>query len=403
MPTRSSATLDDLRRNNRMRLLRRLHESGATSRSDLVAFSGLNRSTVGVLVSELADVGLVTEVAGSAGQVGRPSLQVHPVAESAVVVALELRVERSIVALVGLGGTVLARREQRHRRSDYRPPTAVRTVMSLLRHVLAERPPGAAWVGVGISVPGTVDHGDGRVRLAPNMGWVDVPLAQMVRAAIESRYGTSPVVVVGNDADLGAVAEHVRGVGAKDRNLIYLSGEVGVGGGVIIDGRPMAGAGGYGGEVGHMVVNPKGVLCRCGARGCWETEIGRDAVVRAAGLGDDAEVADVVAAAMAGGRKARAAIERTGEWLGLGLANLANLFNPEVIVLGGHLRLVFPLVQDVVDRQIRHALPAVREQVRVELPALNGDSTLLGAAEAAFEALLDDPIAVLDRAHRDIA
>ena len=107
MVPRTAATQDDLRRHNRARLLRRLHESGAASRSDLVAYSGLNRSTVGVLVSELAEVGLVTEVAGAAGQVGRPSLMVQPAAESAVVVAFDLRVERTVVALVGLGGTVL--------------------------------------------------------------------------------------------------------------------------------------------------------------------------------------------------------------------------------------------------------------------------------------------------------
>ena len=104
MVPRTAATQDDLRRHNRARLLRRLHESGAASRSDLVAYSGLNRSTVGVLVSELAEVGLVTEVAGAAGQVGRPSLMVQPAAESAVVVAFDLRVERTVVALVGLGG-----------------------------------------------------------------------------------------------------------------------------------------------------------------------------------------------------------------------------------------------------------------------------------------------------------
>lgn len=403
MASRRAATLDDLRRHNRARLLRRLHEGGEATRSDLVAFTGLNRSTIGALVTELADVGLVSEVAGTAGQVGRPSLQVRPVPESAVVIAVELRVERSIALLVGLGGTVLARREQRHRRSDYGPGAAVRTVMSLMRHVLARAPREAAWVGVGVSVPGTVDHGDGRVRLAPNMGWTDVPLAALLEEAIQERYGSSPPIVVGNDADLGAVAEHVRGVGAMNRNLIYLSGEVGIGGGIIIDGVPMTGAGGYGGEVGHMAVNPTGTRCRCGAIGCWETEIGRDAVVSAAGLSQDAEVADIVAAAESGGRRVRSGLDTIGTWLGLGLVNLANLFNPEVIVLGGHLRLVYPLVQDVVEQQMLRTLPPIREQVRVELPALNGDSTLLGSAEAAFAALLTDPFDVLSRAQRDIA
>jgi predicted NBD/HSP70 family sugar kinase len=403
MVPRTAATQDDLRRHNRARLLRRLHESGAASRSDLVAFSGLNRSTVGVLVSELAEVGLVTEGAGSAGQVGRPSLMVQPDSAAAVVVAFDLRVERTIVALVGIGGGVLWRKEQRHKRS-YTPQAAVRTIIGLVGQALRQAPDTAAWVGVGIGVPGIVDHADGLVRLAPNLGWADVPLGEMVRDAIARQYGFTPAVAISNDADLGAVAEHVRGVGAHNRNLIYLSGEVGVGGGIIIDGRAMAGAGGFGGEVGHMMVNPDGATCRCGARGCWETEIGRDAVVQGAGLGDDqAEVADVIAAAAGGSRKAQAAIERAGEWLGIGLANLVNLFNPEVIVMGGHLRLLFPLVSGTVYRRIHYALPAAREQVRVEIPALNGDSTLIGAAETAFEDLLTDPIDVLARSHHAVA
>ena len=155
MVTRTAATQDDLRRHNRARLLRRLHEVGPASRSDLVAYTGLNRSTVGVLVSELADVGLVTEAAGSAGQVGRPSLRVQPAPESAVVVAFDLRVERTVVALVGLGGSVLWRKEQRHKRSDT-PAAAVKTIVTLVGQALRQAPTTAAWVGVGIGVPGTV-------------------------------------------------------------------------------------------------------------------------------------------------------------------------------------------------------------------------------------------------------
>ncbi|MBK9738419.1 MAG: ROK family protein [Actinobacteria bacterium] len=404
MATRSAATQDDLRRHNLARLLRRLHEGGAASRSDLVAFTGLNRSTVGVLVSELADVGLVYEGAGAAGQVGRPSLMVQPSASSAVVVAFDLRVERTVAALVGLGGDVLVHKEQRHKRSSYTPETALRNIVSLVGSMMGKAPSPATWVGVGIGVPGIVDHVDGRVRLAPNLGWVDVPLGDMVREGLTSAFGFAPAVAVNNDADLGAIAEHARGVGKHSRNLIYVSGEVGIGGGVIIDGRPMTGAGGYGGEVGHMVVNPQGAMCRCGAKGCWETEIGRDAILAAAGLGgDQMEVADVIAAASGGNPKAQAAIDEAGEWLGIGLANLVNLFNPEVIVLGGHLRLLFPLVSGTVYRRIHYALPAVREQVRVEVPSLSGDSTLLGAAETAFEALLSDPIDVLARAHHAAA
>jgi predicted NBD/HSP70 family sugar kinase len=399
MATRTAATQDDLRRHNLARLLRRLHERGAASRSDLVAYTGLNRSTVGVLVSELSEVGLVAEEAGSAGQVGRPSLVVQPATDSAVVVAFDVRVERTVVALVGLGGEVILRKEQRHRRANFTPETAVRNVVSLVVGALGKAPKNAAWVGVGVAVPGVVDHAEGRVRLAPNLGWVDVPLGEMIRDALIERFGFAPPVTVGNDADLGAIAEHARGVGIYSAHLIYVSGEVGIGGGIIIDGRPMRGAGGYGGEIGHMAVDPSGIMCRCGSQGCWETLIGRDAIVANAGLGgEQVEVADVIAAASAGNKNAQAAIEKAGEWLGIGLANLVNLFNPEVIVLGGHLRLLFPMVSGTVFRRIHGALPATREQVRVEVPGLNGDSSLLGAAEVAFEPLLTDPIAMLSRA-----
>lgn len=402
MVSRTAATQDDLRRHNLARLLRRVHESGDATRSELVAYSGLNRSTVGGLVSELSDAGLVVEGAGSAGQVGRPSLVVQADRDSAVVVAFDLRVERTVAALVGLGGEVIARREQRHRRS-YTPQSAAKTISTLTRQVLAEAPRRAAWVGIGVGVPGIVDHTDGSVRLAPNLSWVDVPFGDMVRETITTQFGFTPTVWISNDADLGAIAEHVRGVGSSARNLIYLSGDVGIGAGVIIDGRLMSGAGGYGGEVGHMIINPDGAECRCGARGCWETEIGRDAILRAAGgSGDAADIAEVLAATRVRGGKG-AGVEGVGDWLGIGLANLVNLFNPEVIVLGGDLRIIFPMVTGQVLRRIRFSLPGARDQVRVEVPALNGDSTLLGAAETAFEDLLADPIEVLSTSHHAVA
>ncbi len=404
MASHAATTQDDLRRLNLARLLRRLHVAGSSSRSDLVAFSGLNRSTVGVLVSELAEVGLVAERAGSAGQVGRPSLRVEAVPGSAVVVAFDLRVDRTIVALVGLGGEVLFRREQKHRRVNYTPQSAVRTVVTLTELALAKAPDGASWVGLGIGVPGVVDHVNGRVRLAPNLGWVDVPFGESVLEALAERFGTVPSLTINNDADLGAIAEHVRGAGVHARNLIFLSGDVGIGGGVVIDDRLMTGASGFGGEVGHMVVNPAGRTCRCGATGCWETEIGHDAIVGSSdSTGSPGEVADVVRAAADGDPDAQAALQSVGEWLGIGLANLVNVFNPEVIVLGGHLRLVFPTVSGIVLRRIHFALPAAREQVRIEVPAMNGDSTLIGAAETAFDALLSDPIGVLSRAPLAVA
>ena len=389
--TLAGATQDEVRRHNLGSLLRLLHVNGATSRSDLTALTGLNRSTVGALTTDLAEAGLVLERAPvGRGGAGRPSIVVGPHTERVHVLAMDVGVDHLIVARVGLGGEVLDRREVRQSRGDYETGRILRQVERLTRSVVAGAATDSVCVGIGAGVCGVVRHSDGLVRFAPNLGWVDVPFGQL----LAERLATALPVTIGNDADLGAIAEHVRGAAAGARNVIFLSGEVGVGGGIILDGRLMSGAGGYGGEVGHMVVNPRGRLCRCGARGCWETEVGEDAVLVAAGL-PDGSIQDVLDAAEAGDRRARAGLRRVGYWLGVGIANLVNVFNPEVVVFGGVLRQLLPATEALVRAELARALAAPREQVRLALPGLGGDATLMGAAESAFATLLDDPLGTL--------
>jgi predicted NBD/HSP70 family sugar kinase len=171
-----------------------------------------------------------------------------------------------------------------------------------------------------------------------------------------------------------------------------------VGAGIIVSGEPLRGYGGYGGEIGHTVVNPAGRLCRCGARGCWETEIGEKAILDAAGHPDGprSTVSAVVAAASDGDARALAAMRHVGEWLGIGVGNVVNIFNPEVVIFGGLLRDVFPAVeQQLRTTLLTTGLAAPREQVRLVTPGLGADSTLVGAAERAFAPLLFDPIEVI--------
>lgn len=392
-PMSTPATQDALRRNNLSRLLRRLHIQGPASRSDLVAMSGLNRSTVGALVAELADRGLVEERAGAAGSVGRPSLLVAPVPESAVVVALDLRVDRTIGAVVGLGGTVFARKESRHPRRAFTPEAAADHLVALIGQLIERAPTGAAWVGVGVSIPGPIDESGTKVLLAPNLGWEGVEFSAILSRALEAALGDAPIALLGNDADLGALAETLRGAAAGRRNVVFIQADIGVGGGIVVDGRSLSGSGGFGGEVGHMVVNPAGNPCRCGRTGCWETEIGRDALLRDAETGT--ELADVLAAAKAGEPSARARVDEVARFLGIGLANLANMLDPDVMVIGGHLPQVLEAGGRQVDDALVGSLGGSRRAIEVTSPALNGDSTLLGAAELAFGALISDPAGVI--------
>ncbi len=384
----AGATQDEVRRHNLAALVRFLHDHGSSSRSELVSHTGLNRSTVGGLISALVAVGLVRETEPVASGVGRPSFGVEPVSERAFVLAIDLRVDRAIVAIVGLGGAVLARREHRFRKGQQREERIVAQTVEVCREVLDSAPDGGLLVGVGVGVPGLVRQPDGLVRFAPNLGWVDVPLGDHVAESL----GVDVPIVVGNDSDLGAVAERVRGSAMGAANVIYLSGQVGVGGGILLDGRLLMGAQGYGGEVGHMRVNPKGRPCRCGSSGCWETEIGEPALREAAGVGDSVPVEEIVARAAAGDKVARRGLRSVGRWLGIGVSNLVNIFNPDVVVFGGSLREILPATRDLVEDAVHGALTAPGEHVLLALPALGDDSTLLGAAEAAFTALLDDPL-----------
>jgi predicted NBD/HSP70 family sugar kinase len=177
--------------------------------------------------------------------------------------------------------------------------------------------------------------------------------------------------------------------------MVFVSGEVGVGGGIIIHGQPLTGVAGFAGEVGHMPVNPLGGPCRCGSIGCWEVEVGEEALLRGAGRSPDGgrrAVDAVIADALAGVPAAQASVERVGEWLGIGLALLVNLLNPRVVILGGLFGRIQPLAAPIIEAELnRRALPAPRALVRVAAAELGEDAPLIGAAELAFEPFLADP------------
>ncbi len=392
----TGATQDEVRRHNLAAIVQFLHDHGSTSRSELVSHTGLNRSTVGGILSDLVAVDLVRETEPVGRGVGRPSFGVGPVHDRAYVLAVDLRVDRTIAALVGFGGTVLARREQRYRKGQHREEKILAQLVEVCTELLRSAPRGAVQVGVGVGVPGLVRQPDGLVRFAPNLGWVDVPLGLRLAEAL----GVSTPVVVGNDSDLGAIAERLRGSAVGAANVIYLAGQVGVGGGIVIDGSLLMGAQGYGGEVGHMRVNPRGRTCRCGATGCWETEIGDLALRAATGAADGTPVDEIVARAQAGDREVASGLTSVGEWLGMGVANLVNIFNPDVIVFGGSLREIFPATRESVEAVLASGLTVPGEHVVLALPALGDDSTLLGAAETAFAPLLEDPLGVIAAAKK---
>jgi predicted NBD/HSP70 family sugar kinase len=387
---------ETVRRANLSSIVRELHLRGPLSRSELVARTGLTRSAIRALIGELAAGDIVAEEpAIRLGTPGRPSPVVRLVAESIVVLALEIAIDSLAVAVVGAGGIVHERiRVDRPRRRSTLD-AVVADLAELAGAARTRRPADEVPIRVGVAVAAIVSRAGGFVRFAPNLGWVDVPLGERLAEAL-----ALPVAIdVANESDLGALAEFRRGAARGADDVLYTHAEVGVGGGIIVEGRPLEGVGGYGGEIGHMPINPAGRACRCGSTGCWETEVGEGALLARAGYpldGGRAAVDAVLADAAAGRAEALAAIEETGFWLGLGLAGLVNILNPRRVVLGGLFSRIYPFVDDIVARGLdRFALVAPRQLVSVVPSTLGVDAPLLGAAEMAFEPLIVDPAAWL--------
>ncbi len=387
---------ETVHRANLSAIVRGLHELGPQSRSELVAATGLTRSAIRTLVGELADAGLVTEDDPvRLGTPGRPSPLVRLIPTGAVVLSLEILVDSIAAAIVGLGGRTLDQvRIDRPRRQ-----LSVDDVVADLRDLAGElrsRHEGPI-IGIGVAVAGVVRHDDGVVSMAPNLGWVDVPLGARLARAL----AVAVPIAIANDADAGIIAEPRRGAAVGVDDALFVSGEVGIGGGVIVGGRPLIGTAGFAGEIGHMTINPDGMACRCGARGCWETEVGEGMLLAKAGYPPDAGRAGVdrvLLDAAAGSPVALAALGYVGRWLGIGLGSLVNIFNPRIIVLGGPHGRIHPFVREILEAELAaHSLPAPRAQVRVVPAALGIDAPLVGASELAFEPLLADPAAWFQR------
>jgi predicted NBD/HSP70 family sugar kinase len=381
---------DDVRRHNLAVILRLVHRGGASSRARLTQASGLNRSTVAALVGELAELGLVEErEPDSTNRVGRPS-PIVTVSERVVALAVNPEIDAVTIGIVGLDGRV-------HRRIRYpteRSPTvteAVNIAAAVIEGMRGELDSAFRVVGIGVAVPGLVRAEDGLVRHAPHLGWVDAPLPEMLEQA------TGYPVRAANDASLGALAERYFGAGAGMTDVIYLNGGAsGIGGGLVVGGTAVGGAAGYAGEFGHTRVSASDRTDSAGIAGTLEAEVTRSELLVVLGLaGADAD--ELEQALLASDSPAvRAEVNRQLDFLAVALAGVINILNPQVVVLGGFLAALHAVDPDRLEAAVSSmALPASFAGVRVTAARLGSNLLMIGAAELAFERLLEDPVGVM--------
>lgn len=384
-------TVDDVRRQNLSQVLRIAHQLGPVSRAELTRATGLNRSTIGGLVQDLHERGLVGEGdVARTKKVGRPSPRIF-VTDDTVAVAVNPEVDAIDVAIVGLSGRVLHR--VRYRNERIPSPAEFVNIVSALIAGMIPHAQGARVLGVGVALPGLVRATDGFVLFAPHLGWDNTAVTSLLSDA------TGLNVVALNDANCGAIAEAIYGSARGSGLVVYLnSGASGIGSGIVLDGRLVTGEGGHAGEFGHTLVNSHGRECRCGSRGCLETEVRRDLFLEAAGVADvtsDDMPALLAAAWGDASHPAHAELQKQVDYLGVAVRTIVNALNPRLIVLGGYLAHVLAVIgEETVKARVGGTLPGGLDDVSLVATELGDELLLIGAAERVFSPLLDDPTLV---------
>ena len=370
-----SGSLRSLRELNRLRVLAIVRERGQTSRADIARQTGLARSTVSNLVGELQRDGLVVERdTAASGQGGRPAvlLTLNPGAGAVIGVHFDHGGVR--VALADLDHTI---RAEAHRELDvdHEAVEGFEAAAALVDEVIAAAGADRERIfGVGAAIAGPVSAATGTVGSSTILpGWVGIEVA----AELERRLGLP--VHVDNDANLGALAESVLGAGRDASEMVYLMLSSGIGAGLILGGRLYRGAGGTAGEIGHVLVDENGPMCRCGLRGCLETYAGANALLDLLRR-DDLTVESMVELAMDGDPACARVIGDAARTVGRVLAGLCNQFNPELVVVGGRLAAAGDVVLEPMrDAVRRYAIPGAAGDVRVVAGALGDRAELLGA------------------------
>ncbi|MCS7295451.1 MAG: ROK family protein [Chloroflexota bacterium] len=312
---------------------------------------------------------------------------------TAAVLAVDLGATRMRAAAVSAAGVLRGRAERRTPEGSD-PESVVAALVDLLRSVRERAPEAEA---VCVAAAGLVAGDEGRIVVAPNIpGFRDIPLA----ALLTERLGLPAFVE--NDASAAALGEFRFGAGRGVRHLLHATLGTGIGGGIVIDGRLYRGAKGFAGEIGHIILDPSGPRCGCGARGCLEAlasgtafaqrarrlvESGKAPILAELTAGREPTGEDLLAAARAGDLAAEAEIRNGGHMLGLGLASLLNVLNPDELTLSGGLLAMGELLLEPMRRAMR-ALPyGPAAGTAIRLTELGDDAGLLGAAAVAFERL----------------
>ncbi|MEU4387942.1 ROK family transcriptional regulator [Promicromonospora sp. NPDC023805] len=365
------------------------------SRAGVAAATGLARATVSTLVDQLVAAGLVRELpAVNGGRAGRPAVPLVPAPRSVVGLGLEVNVDYLGARVLDLTGDVVAERVVPGAFHDSDPTVVLGRLGALAREVSdGVAASGMTVAGARLALPGLVDPRTGLLEVAPNLGWSTLdPVPLLGLGDLEVR--------IANEAKLAALAELAGGsdVAAPD-SFIFVSGDVGIGAAIVVDRALFLGERGWNGEIGHVVVDPAGPRCSCGAFGCLEQYAGKEAMMRAAGLPPDSPLDALITrltqdgAGPAAAGSAMATLP-AGRALGSALADFVNLLDVSTIVLGGAYTELLPWLRaDVEEVLADRVLAAPFVDLDVRAAQAGPQAALTGGAREVLQAVLAEPAA----------
>ncbi len=385
-----------LKRHNLALVLREIAHGENPTRAQVAARTGLTKATVSALVEVLREARLVIEGDPAKGLLGRPGSPLRLNPRGPVGLGIEINVDYVSSCLIDLTGEMHFRHvtASDNRLLDARA-ILVSAVSNARRTCSEAEAAGLQIAGMGTAVPGLVDY-NGVLLKAPNvLALQNVPVAELISEMLGIEFQEKHC---DNEANLAALAELWFRQDLGLQNFVRVSGEIGVGAGIVVGGKLLRGVRGLAGEIGHVVVDPYGRACGCGGRGCLEQIAGQEALLRAAHLTDHAPATEGPAAqlrrqAELGNETTLSALTHAGHGIGVALSALLNIIDVPTVVLGGLYAdlapwLLQPITAELHTRALSHTTAT---PVDVRISTLGTDASLRGAAARTIQRILDDP------------
>lgn len=382
-------------------IMHSLRTQAPISRASLSQTTNLNKTTVSDLINELNERGFVKELGTQSSGTGRPATLLTLNPDAGYIVSAEIAVDFLEVLVTDFAPQSIWQAKEPILPGTSPEATLDRLMVMLHQASAKGQVVSKNFLGLAVGAPGMVDQITGTILFAPNLKWRNVPLLTRLE-----QEGFGVPLFVDNEANMATLGEHYFGAAKGYNEVLYLSANVGLGGGLLRNGQLYRGATGVAAEYGHMTLDPYGERCNCGNHGCWETFVNQNALCnkimtairsgessilaeKVRGRRDCVSVEMIVDAARAGDALSIRTIEEVGRYLGIGIASLLNALNPEIVVLGGILSIASEFLLPAANDEIqKRALSWNRETVKIVSAAHGSDACVKGGIAMVYQSVL---------------